>query len=1606
MFRVLRVVFFAGVVAAAAALSFSQMRQEADLPFEQNLAFGGFWQQQWRLEKGQAFEIRVGLTQPASLPANARVEVRWEGPELGEFAFAGERGDLSATATADWRKALHALDPDVYLVYRAPKSGSYRLILETVTDREQPLGEISRDTGLAPLSTPAPKQTPAVGDLAMNVALRPVEGIQWGDILLETEPNSTPEQAIPLHFAPGDGERILRVIGGADELEYYNNAASGKSPDDWYRIEYKGGKPRILTANLQMAEPIVSARLRIYQPGVPSPEDIKPRALPDRSQFGNANPVPYIHPPAEVIPGPFPIYSYFEGRDINERIHQQDDNFRSFLTRKMKPGGVYYLRVEANQPGYELELRLVDPAPFTEVSRALDQSIYYQLAEIDAWLIHRPRNIAQHRRVRDGTSLFGENCMSCHTQSGVWGVADAMRQGYRMPSGTVQSWRRLVNTMYESLRPTIELEDAASNTSLAPNDLGDAPAGSRVAGRNIVLHERTFRPKKLQSYQQRRTANYVLQTADPQGINAAGKGSNFGPNVVFKFAAEILDRAWQDTGESKYFFGIEEKARKIVETGDNRLKVIDDLGHRIEFFHRLFPRNYVETVERLTSDAQRVAEARKFQGEFEQRVQADLKRLLALQHDDGSWGFDLGTTSDEGKSWTRMTEPGDPAATAVSLLGLQAAGYKPGDAVVARAVNWLLANQFEYGLWNASAQTGFVTNAYVIRALSLLFPREKEVARRSDFAPQKEEGLLQTLSRVRGLQASGNAEFADLMIDAAGSPHPQVRYYGLLGLGGALAHGGVPTLIAHLDDPVKTCREAAFWSLRQLLLDDTGWEPLMAAYRQGNERTRQSILQALVTRVDLLGPNSKADLPALEDLLTSAMSDSFAGVRSWAYKAAWHWWVWNPPLRDGINRAWVAALSREENEALVEMAMRYSTASLLIVNGQIANQTGQDNLDQQYPELARLFELLAERREKATPEEGRRLDRRLTAVAASHFQERGNDGGPGQLGYSTPGSSELIGRAVLSTYERDADGAIPWKKIALEGASNVNYAPLQQRVLTLLQTGDLDLVAVAARALSNPQALSLPASPATLRPLLEKVERFLAGGRKDDAEALINFLARVKWDFSGVTETQEQEFYRLLIPGEEAQSGRTGPSAALPSLLGRPAPSPAAPPDVDTARSERAALLGRILGDNQTLQRKLVFGYVNDGAPEFWLPSTEWMASYQEDAPTMEEAVEGAIEAEDLAVAELTFGRTTQQIVPDGLTSKNTILWWREGIPGARLTFQIEAPEAGRYDLISAFLYDREMGVVQFALNGQDISEPTDFYKRDLSATGPASLGIHEFRKGANLLTVKMIGSNPDAEPNHIFGIDYVKVEPDQGAGSMFTKDERGVDVIDPVIAAKDQIIAMFTAWFSKDTPEAKRRTAVRLANKTALRRNPEVRRVLAEYVDQEPVPDLRESIQNILNSDDEVYGEQLRKFIVAQGESQSTEVRRLEPAKPFIEDILYFRDYVFAEMTKINDSDNKACISCHGVPGRVPTLYLDPPDAAGYIPPEQLLANYRKMQQRVDLNDVEASKLLRKPLNIQTGEEDGHQGGVRFQAAEPGYQVIREWVLKQAKLQSDPTGQ
>jgi len=84
---------------------------------------------------------------------------------------------------------------------------------------------------------------------------------------------------------------------------------------------------------------------------------------------------------------------------------------------------------------------------------------------------------------------------------------------------------------------------------------------------------------------------------------------------------------------------------------------------------------------------------------------------------------------------------------------------------------------------------------------------------------------------------------------------------------------------------------------------------------------------------------------------------------------------------------------------------------------------------------------------------------------------------------------------------------------------------------------------------------------------------------------------------------------------------------------------------------------------------------------------------------------------------------------------------------------------------------------------------------------------------------------------------------------------------------------------------------------------------------------------------------------------------------------------------------------------GRVPSMELIAADNNGYLTAKALYANYTTLLERVNESDVEQSKILRKPLNVQSGQEDGHQGGRRFNPGDRGYQILRNWVLDAAAL-------
>ncbi|HLU47233.1 MAG TPA: hypothetical protein VK116_04085, partial [Planctomycetota bacterium] len=681
------------VFGLAASLHADVLKSAVDAIFEETVSVErDGYSTHISIPEGDAASISIVIREPSSLPPNARLLASWTAVASGESGTKSASESDDDVASARGEKVLHGFDPSAYVTWGLERGRDIVLRIAPLVEGRPFDLRFATDDGAAPLSSPFPERTPWPDDLRVDVDVRiePRHGTSLdGLALLETEPNDGPATADVVPFPASDEDVNVVVYGGQDDADWVVPLGPGSGDrSDWLRIEHRGSRRKLLTANLQLVDPVVAGALHAWRlSGTRAREDGEIFERGVRREGGR---VLELLPDGTVVEA----VEHTDGRDPNERPHQQDDRYRNYITRYVEPGEVYFIEVEANQPGWELDLRLIDPAPYDNPARAVEQGMYYHLAEVSAWMIHKPRGNALYKRLRDGTNLFGETCMSCHAQSGVWGVAETQASGFPIAPGVRRSWSRLIDQMYASARPTNTIADASINTSTPPADFGDGLAGTRVLGRNVAKAEMVRRPSLLRARQRLRIANFVLATTDPKAVNAAGRGANFGPNVVLKFAGEILRAAWDDTGDPRYLRGLEDKARDVLDPENEKRNnaVVDDLGHRIELVHAVWPDDYIESVERLASDARYakgkdrdslIEAARTLDAALRAQASNDVERLLELQREDGSWAFELDGSGREGH----------PAPTAVSLLGLHAAGFDREHPAVDRALRYLVSTQ-------------------------------------------------------------------------------------------------------------------------------------------------------------------------------------------------------------------------------------------------------------------------------------------------------------------------------------------------------------------------------------------------------------------------------------------------------------------------------------------------------------------------------------------------------------------------------------------------------------------------------------------------------------------------------------------------------------------------------------------------------------------------------------------------------------------------------------------------------------------------------------------------------------------------------------------------
>lgn len=1401
------------------------------------------------LKAGEAVEISARIRKPSSLPADARIRVRIldsEGPE-GEEVFV--------------EKILHALDGDIYTPFRAPRDGRFAVIAEPAEDEITLFeGNRWREAGMVDEFLAAPRVVPWPENRSVDVELmlRRFELINSSakHAFIECEPNDSPKyaQAIPLRKTNDRfiDDYTLQVFGTHDEVEYFDNGQVGDGThDDWLRLDFPGPDPRLLTACLTIPDQMVAARIRVYE-------------------LKSGAPLEELDVSRE----------YEEGKNPNERVHQQSEQHRVAISRNLKPKHTYFLRIEANSPGYGLELRIVKPAPFSDPRRAVRHGLYDHIGQVNSWLNNRPRGASVERRIRDTGNLLGTQCMSCHTQSGVWGPAIPLAMGYQLQNAHL--FRNLTNICYQSMRPTNELVDAANNTSLAPLDIGDGPAGTRVAGHSVVSLERFLSPRRLQSKQHLRASNFILQTADPGGINAAGPGANVGRGVVYNYTGEVLFEAWKKYRNPQFFRALEDKARKTLSVEP---KYTDDMAHRVEFLRRFFPQDYVrqaaialELEQKQDGETARIPsnvkpggsieDAKKLWAQIGTQVNEDLERLRAIQNEDGSWGFNPGEK--DGDTWkVKVASKAEPSPTALALIALQAAGFGPDDPTVSKGVEALLKLQHPTGYWQGASKTGFVSTSYALHALSRLFPENsrREVAA-VNFYPKHVENLADRIDRIRRASNTNSPKLMHFFLAGVKDRNPHVRFWSAFGLG-ATAGQKIPDDLADrlegearpveelarlLGDRTKAVREAALWAARQRLIDDEGWAELLAAAEDENDYRREAAYHALLMRVDGVMPKISIDWKDLTEAITHGMNeDSHPAVRAWATRAAWNWWVWNPPVRTAINAAWIRLLQRPEASSLVENAIRYQSQALFIANGHKANRSN----THQYKELAELFETigdwLLEQQDSPSPE-ARRAARRIVGIGATFYNTSGGDGGPGQMGYSTKHSTYMSGLAALTyfgTIEGESkDGNLDNEedlipiRVGLEGSANVAYPDLQQKLIHYSLNGPESLRPIASSSVSDPRSAQLVAVAERIEPLVRQLKRgaMEPPRRPQLSEPILKMFAKIKWVIPDTREQQEEVFGYLqpefpkYLTAEEIQ--------AIPEADRRSEAERTADAFWYLARG-----IGNAIGENPDLHHDVMLEFFPEKfdhpqLARFWLPSVEWIL-------------------------------------------------------------------------------------------------------------------LHKTKL-------------PDVQPG--------KLPP-----------------IDPLEELRTRALRLFLDQLVESADPESRQFAVRMAQRTALRRNPEILTALEGLLKFEKRKDVINDASNVLKQNRSNFEAELLAAVKHE-EPQRVELQDGKLPSEFIEDFSYFRDYVTPEMNRVLRGDQRSCFACHGVKGRVPPLELNRPDDAGYLAVGKLLENYRKLQDRVDLENVPQSKLLRKPLNVQTGKEDGHQGGRRYQAGDTGYRILTNWAMNQKR--------
>ncbi len=94
------------------------------------------------------------------------------------------------------------------------------------------------------------------------------------------------------------------------------------------------------------------------------------------------------------------------------------------------------------------------------------------------------------------------------------------------------------------------------------------------------------------------------------------------------------------------------------------------------------------------------------------------------------------------------------------------------------------------------------------------------------------------------------------------------------------------------------------------------------------------------------------------------------------------------------------------------------------------------------------------------------------------------------------------------------------------------------------------------------------------------------------------------------------------------------------------------------------------------------------------------------------------------------------------------------------LELTLPVPQSGHFKLKAVLTRAPDYAVVRFLIDGKPIGGSIDLFGSKVTNTQELLLGELDLTPGDHVLSVEILGSNPDAKPGRMFGLDYLRLEP------------------------------------------------------------------------------------------------------------------------------------------------------------------------------------------------------------------------------------------------------